>query len=156
MNAKRSAAASRRALRSKSTTTNSAMRGFLLSVLRRISPLSTLSNRGTRYLGIIHPPLPIDCRRIIKTAPEEKVGAPKEHLIIGPSPCMLRKVVRGAYMGVRQADPCSKLYSPNCRELRDSRKPIYSLANPYPIGPELSAVSRPDSNGGHIICSALG
>src|SRR5215211_5794375 len=57
INAKRSPAASRRALRSKSTTTNSATRGFLLSVLRRISPLSTLSNRGTRYLGIIHPPL---------------------------------------------------------------------------------------------------
>jgi hypothetical protein len=29
------------------------MRGFLLSALRRISPLS---NRKTRYLGIIHPP----------------------------------------------------------------------------------------------------
>lgn len=56
INAKSSLAASRRALRSKSATTNSAMRGFLLSVLRRISPLSTLSNRGTRYLGIIHPP----------------------------------------------------------------------------------------------------
>src|SRR5215218_3337028 len=56
INAKRSQAASRRALRSKSATTNSAMKGFLLSVLRRISPLSTLSNRGTRSFGIIHPP----------------------------------------------------------------------------------------------------
>src|SRR5215218_4421025 len=74
INAKRSPAASRRALRSKSTTTNSATRGFLLSVLSRIrplSPLSTLSNRQTRSFGIIHPPFVIECRRIITTAPEE-------------------------------------------------------------------------------------
>src|SRR5215204_5855530 len=77
INAKRSPAASRRALRSKSTTTNSAMRGFLLSVLRRTSPLSTLSNRKTRSFGIIHPPFAIECRRITTTAPEAKVGAPR-------------------------------------------------------------------------------
>jgi hypothetical protein len=77
INAKRSPAASRRALRSKSTTTNSATRGFLLSVLRRISPLSTLSNRKTRSFGIIHPPFAIECRRITTTAPEAKVGAPR-------------------------------------------------------------------------------
>src|SRR5215203_2395070 len=77
INAKRSPAASRRALRSKSTTTNSATRGFLLSVLRRTSPLSTLSNRKTRSFGIIHPPFAIECRRIITTAPEAKVGVPR-------------------------------------------------------------------------------
>ena len=39
-------------------------------------------------------------------------------------------------------------YSPNCRELRDSRKPIYRFANPYALGSGLSAVSRPDTPGG--------
>ena len=48
------------------------------------------------------------------------------------------------------------LYLPSCREGGCSRKPSFSKAKPYPIGPVHQAVSRPAGIEHNTICSGVG